>query len=425
MTLVSTMIRGARTAFRANVTLDGKEVDGRLFPLDAGIGRGIALVGNKSATYEELYRTQVWIQAVVNRLSRGISRLPLKVYVNPDEPAARERVREGPLADLVARPGPRMGPNAFVQQIVANVAIHGNFVAVKQRRFPGGPVTGLLCSSAAYWRVQLDAEGNTWYTFNPSLLGRQPQVYRPDDVVHFHWWGGGTGIWPASPLESLRTTLMQEDATQRAAIAAFENGVRPSGAFSTPGSPNPEQTKALRNDIQTIYGGVDNTAKIGFFPFDLKWQPMTSTFVDSELIDLRKLTREEVAAAYNMPPPVIGILDKATFSNISEQHLMEATDTMQPWTDMISETLSVQLIDEEPMMAGQYVEFEFGALLAGDPNKQIQTLRMAVGGPIMTPDEARERLNLAPLGTEQSTTLAPPANASVTTDPNSGSASGN
>lgn len=425
MTLMETMIRGARGAFRAGVTLDGKDVDGRLFPLDAGIGRGLSLVGNQSATYEELYKTQVWIQAVVNRLSRSIARLPLKVYVNPDEPASRERVRTGALADLIRRPAPRLGPNGFVQQIVANVAIHGNAVAVKQRKFPGAPVSALLCSSYAYWRVQLDSEGNTWYVFNPGVLGKASQAYRPEDVVHFRWWAGGIGLWAASPLESLRTTLMQEDATQRATIAAFENGVRPSGAFSTPGAPSKQQLDALRADVQAIYGGVDNTAKIGFFPFDLKWQPMTTTFVDSELINLRKLTREEVAAAYNMPPPVIGILDKATFSNISEQHLMEATDTMQPWTDMISEALSVQLIDEEPSMAGEYVEFEFGALLAGDPNKQIQTLRMAVNGPIMTPDEARERLNLPPLGTEQSTSLAPPSNASVPAPTDSGGGSGN
>ncbi len=414
MTLIQTMARGARS-FRASVTVDGSTE--RLMPLN-GTGRGIQLVGNKAATYEELYRTQVWVHAVVNRLARSIARLPLKVFVSPDEPAERQRLRTGPLPDLLRRPGYRMGPGEMKQHIVSNVAIHGNCVLVKSRRMTGAPVVELLPSSFAYWDVRADESGAPWYVFSPGNRAAIP--FRPEEILHFRWWAGGAGLRAVSSLDALRTTLMTEDATQRMTIASFENGARPEGAFSVEGSLRAEEMERAREQLQQIYGGVDNAFKLALLDHGAKWLPISHTLVDSELINLRKLSREEVAAAYNMPPPVIGILDRATFSNISEQHLMEYMDTVQPWTSMIEEALAVQLIEFEPGMQGQYAEFDFNAVLAGDPVKRIEVLTKAVGGPFMTPNEGRATQNLPPLTDDRADRLAPPANASVREDSSGG-----
>lgn len=396
---------------RASVTLDGREVNGRMFPISS-YGRGISLVGDHSATYEELYRTQVWIHTIVNRLARGIARLPLKVYINPDEPRERERVRGGALAELLARPAERTGINEFLQAVISNVAVHGNAVVVKRRPMVGVPPVELLTSSFAYWDVRQARDSSaTWYGYN---AGRGPAIwFRPDEVLHFRWWAPGGGLRAPSPLEALRTTLMVEDASQRLAIASFENGNRPEGAISIDGSASAEDIELQREQLRQVYGGVDNAFKLAILTNGAKWLPMSHTMVDSELINLRKLDREEVAAVYNMPPPVVGILDRATFSNITEQHLMEAQDTMQPWTAMIEETFAIQLVASEPLMEGEYVEFDYGAMLAGDPVKQTDTLVKAVGGPFMTPNEARALRNLPPKDDPEADRLRPAPNASL------------
>lgn len=410
MTVLDTMARGARS-FRSAITVNGDTE--RLMPLD-GASRSISLVGDRHATYEELYRTQPWVQAIVNRLARGIGRLPIKVYVNPDEPSERERVRKGALAELIQRPGERMGPNRLVQAIVSNVAIHGNHVLIKQRVRDGQPPSALLSHNALYWSARRDGGGNLWYVFSPG--NGHPVVFRPDEVVHFRWWEGGAGTWAQSPLDALRTTLMTEDATQRHIIASFEHGARPSGIYTIKGALSQEAISRGREELTRIFGGVDNTAKLAVIAGEGEWVAMSHTIVDSDLVNLRKLTREECAAVYNMPPPVVGILDRATYSNISEQHIMEATDTMQPWTSMIAEEFHVQLISSEPLMAGEYMEFEFGALLTGDPTKQIEVLTKASGRPIFTANESRARLNMPPLDDPEADRLAPVPNASVTED---------
>lgn len=399
-TAIDRVFRGAaraRTGFRSAVTLDGSEDfirSRKAWSGFDGVSGSLDLVGNKSATYEELYRTQVWIHAIVNRYARSIGRLPLKAFVAADEPGERERVRDGDLAAWLSEPAPGMSPAAWKNAVVSNLQIHGNAVCVKWRRAPGRPPRYLVPTSSAYWKIE-HRDGDTSYVMDQGRNGRM--VFRPEEVVHFRFHATGQGLWASSPLEALRQTLMMEDASQRMIIAAFEHGARPSGAFSVDGKVPPEVRERNTAALNAIFGGVDNTAKLAYLDGGAKWLPMAFNLVDSEVEKLRKLTREEVAAVYNMPPPVVGILDRATFSNITEQHLMEYVDTMQPVTSLIEETLLTQFIAPEPMLSGQYVEFDFGAVLAGDPVKQIDVLTKATGRPIMTANEARSRLNLPPV----------------------------
>lgn len=411
MTLVETVMRGARS-FQTAVTLNGSEYDGRLLPLDSG-SRGISLSGRHSSTYEELYRTQPWIRIVVGRLARQIAKLPLKVYNNPDEPDARERVREGPLVDLIRRPQRNMGKSALIRSIVSNVCVHGNCVAVPIQTRAGVPPTEIIVPSASYWSTRT-IDRVLFYELN--IGAGTPLRFTEDEVLHFSWWKPGAGHWAPAPIEALRVTLLSEDATQRMTIASFENGARPQGAFTIEGNPPIEEVERARAELSGIYSGVDNTARFAILTANAKWLTMSHSIVESDLINLRKLNREEVAAVYDIPPPVVGILDHATFSNITEQHLMEYMDTIQPWTDMIQEVFDVQLISRYPEMDGQYMEFDFDGALQGDPVKRMEVLTKATGGPYMTPNEARAKSNLPPDPDPESDRLRAAANVSVKAD---------
>lgn len=399
-TLLRTMARG----FRATVTLDGiSDFDPAKFLTNRPSARGgsIPLIGNRSATYEALYRTQPWVRASIDRVANGIGRIPWAAYTQPDEPKERAKQREGPLAELLDCPFEGGTPTVLKQAIVKNLMIHENAILVKARPGVGRPPTELLPSSYAYWTVVPGTNGRRvdWYVFNGEVSGRPMKVpFRPSEVMHFHNWGTGRGLEGDSRMEALRNTLMVEDAVQREVIASFENGLRLQGAYSIDGTlRNQAAAERMRAQLNETYGGVDNAFKIMLLEGGAKWQEMSSSFVDSEAVKLRMLTREEVSAVMNVPQPSIGILDHATFSNVTEQHLMEYMDTYQPITVLIEEVFEEQLIEFEPTMDGQYVEFNYKQVLKGDPIKEMETLVKSVGGPILTANEARATQNLPPL----------------------------
>lgn len=400
--LIESIVRGA-TSLRASVTLNNITLSQEY---DSTALRGIIpLTGNRHATYQELYRTQPWVRAAVNRIARGIGRLPLHIYSSPRSTSGRERIREGPLYDLLNRPWPGGNPTLLKQSICYNLLIHGNAILVMDRNLGLRWPERFTPSNWFYWRI--DADGRYIY----QAPGSGPVVFDRNEVLHFHDWATGTSRAAHSPLEALRQTLMTEDAAQRAVISAFERGARPIGAFSVEGRLAEGVGEKLRARLEEVYGGAENFNRIMLLEGGAKWQDMSAKFVDMELIGLRELTREEVAAVYNIPPPAIGILDDATYSNISEQHLMEYMDTYGPTVTLIEETLQA-MIDAEPEFQGQYVEFSFKEVLRGDPIREMGAITSAVGGPWMTVNEGRATQNLPELDDEEAQALRPSANTS-------------
>ena len=75
----------------------------------------------------------------------------------------------------------------------------------------------------------------------------------------------------------------------------------------------------------------------------MKAEKVELTAEESQYIETRKLNREEVCAAYDIPPPVVHILDRATFSNITENLRSVYRDTQAPRLNMFESVLENDL----------------------------------------------------------------------------------
>lgn len=394
MTILTSIGRGSRLS--ASLILQ-RMTQNALGLGSGGFGPGyVALASGSYSTYEAIYRSNLWVYAAVNWLVRGVGRLPWASYVDAEREGERNKVRSGILAELLERPYDGGSATQLKQSIVGNLCLYGNAIVVAYSPEIGIPPTELIPSSWAYWRVDTDELGRPRYYVFQAANG-QMIPYNPWEVIHFRFWGPGPNMVGTSPMEPLRRTLQLDDAAIRTHLSSYEKGMRPVGAYSVDGVLKPETATRLRHQLNEVYGGVDNAFKVMLLEGGAKWQPMGGTLVDSELINTRKLTREEVVAAYNVPPPVVGILDRATFSNITEQHIMGYQDTLQPYTSLIEETIQTQLIDNQPLMADQYVEFSYKEVLKGDPVREIESLVRATGGPYLTLNEARATQNLPPV----------------------------
>jgi phage portal protein BeeE len=116
----------------------------------------------------------------------------------------------------------------------------------------------------------------------------------------------------------------------------------------------------------------------------------------------------ECASAYFIQPPMVGLLDEASFSNITEQHKMLYQDTLAPQCVAIEEDIDLQLLPEFADTEGIYCEFNLEEKLKGSFEEQTKSLQSAVGGPYMTRNEARARMNLPSL--PEGDTLITPLN---------------
>lgn len=339
-----------------------------------------------------LYESQPWIAAAVNKLNRGIMDLPIRLYREVTDDGEVEPVHRHPVMDLILHPWERASAAHFKQKMSFPALIHGNAVLGKVSDEPLGTPTGFVPLD---WRFLIpwcmdDGEVLFWETTQPN----RKQFWARGEVVHLAF-EAGNGDLGVSPLKQLGTTIRTEDNAQRYQAASFEKGVRPSGALKTEKDLTPDQRAKLRAEIQTAAQGADMNS---FFLLSngMDWVPFSHTAVEAELIEQRKLNREEAAAVYDVDPPLIGILDHATYSNVAEMHNRFYRATLRPWLTLIADTLTAQVINAEPAWADQglFLAFDLSEVLRSDTPEEIAAVVTAINGSVMSPNEGRNRLRM-------------------------------
>ena len=272
--------------------------------------------------------------------------------------------------------------------------LHGNGVLAKSRDERFGPPTRLWPLDWRHLTAHARKGGPIEYWATTQFDERA--TVEADDVVHFRWEppDGQIGV---SPLQQLGVTVRIERAAQRYQEGYLENSARLPGALELPQGVTlePDERDQMRADFLRLHGGGPNAGLPAILPDGVEYKELAGANAhEADLINQRKLTREEIGAVYKVPQPLLGILDRATYSNIAELHRMLYTTVLGPWLTLIEETIQAQLIDPEPAFSGLFVEFDLAEVLKGDKTKEIAALKLAVGMGLMTLNEARQVQNL-------------------------------
>jgi HK97 family phage portal protein len=368
----------------------------------AGGGGTVQLSGALTATYETIFEANPNCAAVVNKITRLISTLPVRVYDRPAAEGAPEEIRGHPLGKLLNEPAPRMGQAYWKQALVRTALVHGNGLLAKWRGTAStGEPKALLSVSwphvAAY--APLGCPVEWWSTFQTGFQ----RFFSVQDSVHLAWQSQDVHGLGVSPLKPLAETVKLDDSLRRYQSAAMANGARPGSAIVPPEGFRYEGTQRedMRAEINRLHGGVDNALRTALLAPGFKWEALSHTAVEAEVIAARQLGREEFAMVYDVPPPMIGDLAHGTYSNVEELHRILYVTTLRPWFKLIEEILQRQLIDEEESYGSElYVQFDLAEVLRGNKREEIDAASEAFNNGLMTLNEARVMVGYPPVAEE-------------------------
>lgn len=353
-------------------------------------GGSISLYGS-SQTYAAIYRTQPNVRTVIDFIGRNIAQLGLHVFRRVSE-TDRERLANHDLASWIKHPNPATTRYRLIESLMQDLGVCMNAYWLKVR---------------SESRIQLVRLPPDQMSVEGGLMRRQfvwtnPAdriTFEPSEIVHFAGFDPSNPLMGLSPLETLRRVLSEEAASSHYRQRFWENAGRFEGIIERdPDAPkwDDAQIKAWREQWQAAYAGPHATraGAVAVLAQGMTFKQTSFSAKDAEFISARKLTREEVAAAYHVPLPMVGILDHATFSNIKEQHKHLYQDCLGPWLVMIEEEIERQLLPESTDAKDVYVEFNIAEKMKGSFEEQAQALSKLVGRPIMTLNEGRSRMNL-------------------------------
>lgn len=401
MTLVRALLGRDEKAAADAITPRERDVVYNDLPL-LGMYGALQLAPDYSASYEEIVRKQLWARIAVNKISYAIGRLPLKVYERDDQGVRRER--DGALSALLDMPNDEKQFGhmpGFLGRVAYDLLVYGNAIIVKAQVAPSAAPLQLLPSCPRHW--QLDADGT--YIYRRYDQARE-KYYKPWQVIHIIEPGPSSDGFGRSRLEAARLTLAIEYAAQRLGEATFNNGAMPKSIITVKGMTGSSADKqtaltAFMAQVKTRFGGVAKAGLPAVVEGDVDWKTIAHNLDDSAVVAHRQLTRQEIAALYDIPQPAIGILDESNFASIDALHVYFYQDTLAWPVRLIESALNRQLIRGVSEFAGQFVEFDLRAAMRGSHTQRITDYQTGINARIYTPDEVRGWENLPPMAGTQ------------------------
>jgi HK97 family phage portal protein len=365
------------------------------FSVEAGYAAGYGWLGTNAcgpgptpATYDAIYRTQPHVQTVVNFLATNLGQIGIKVYrrvANDD----RVEVFDHPLAILLRQPNPSTTRYRFMVDLVTDFCIDGAAYALKVRPPEGG--IELYRIEPAHVQVFGDVVPRA-YAWAP-MGGGGRLIVPASEMVHFQQPRG------LPPLEALRGLLTEEAEASQYRSKFWTNYARLGGVIQRPaGAPrwNPDQRKLFRRQWRQ-YQGPQGSGRTVVLEDGMTYNQISATAEQSQLVQSRKLTREEVAAAYHVPPAMVGIVESQGYGSIREQHKALYQDALGPYVSMFEGDFQLQLLPEFSDNDDVYVQFNIDEKLQGSFEETTAALATSTGAAYVSVNEARARVNLPKL----------------------------
>lgn len=239
--------------------------------------------------------------------------------------------------------------------------------------------------------------GNRWF-YSSLSDSVDPIAVALEDMIHVRSLGsdGKKGV---SLIRQHAKTIGLGLAAQQYGTDFFNGGGKPTALVTVKGG---NLKKDAWDNLKAVYKKATASLKSSenrtlLLPADLDYKALTIAPEDAQFIETRKFNRSEIASIFNVPSHMINDLDKATFSNISEQSIQFVRHSIMPWVVNIEQELNRKLFTIQERKAGYYVKHNIGALLRGTPKERAEFYHYAITDGWMHRNEVRALEDLDPV----------------------------
>ncbi len=222
-------------------------------------------------------------------------------------------------------------------------------------------------------------------------------TFSSEEVLHFRSHYTEDGITGISVRDQLNATLRGNIKAQEFINKTIESGMTAKSVLNYTGSLNDANVQALVKEV-TKYSkgemkgkGIENIIPM---PVGFSLTPLNLKLADSQFLELRQYSALQIASAFGVKPYQVGDYTKSSYASAEAQQLSFLVDTLLFIVKQYEEELTYKLLTDDEVAKGYHIKFNVAVMLRADQKTQIDTLSAAVSNFLMTPNEARERLDL-------------------------------
>jgi HK97 family phage portal protein len=205
------------------------------------------------------------------------------------------------------------------------------------------------------------------------------------------------GLLGRSRLNRAASVVSAALGVQEHAAVMHENMAVPSGSIEVDAKIPEDVYRKLTDSFKAAFSGSKNARKVMVLDQGMKFNPLSLSAEDAELLASRRFSTEELARLFGCPPPIIGDLSHGTFTNSETAGRWFATHTLSPWVRKLECEMTRSLLSESAR-ANHEIEIDLSGLLRGDPESRWKSHEIAIRNEILTKDEVREIEGFNPMG---------------------------
>ena len=331
------------------------------------------------------------VYAAIRLLSDSVSTLSLDVMYRSNGSERKFR----PLPSWVLSMSTELRNHEILGQVVTSLLLDGNAYLATLRDDTGRVLSlSVLDPSDITPTLAADDSGIQRLTFTSSQAPGTTFTSRDITMVRGLMKPGQ--IQGLSPITAAREFIGLGIATQRFGSAFFGNGATPGSVIEVPGQLSPEGAQQLKTAWNDVHKGAGNGSRLAVLPESAKFSKISLSPEDSQFLETRQATVQDVARLYGVPPHLLADASGSTSwgSGLHEQNVAFSQYSLRPLVTRVEAALTSIMRSEGIAVAYARFDLESMRRVTADRWTSYST---AIQTGVLSIDEVRAYEGLAAL----------------------------
>jgi HK97 family phage portal protein len=231
-----------------------------------------------------------------------------------------------------------------------------------------------------------------WYIYD---VGGKRYKFGSEQILHFKTATTFDGIVGLSVQDQLASSIRGNISAQKVVNDSYENGMSARNVVTYTSELNDDQESKLLAKIEKYATGKANVKTLIPLPQGIDIKDLKqNNLADSQFLEIKQYTASQICAAFGIKPYQVNDLSKSSYSSAEAQNLAFYTDTLLYILKQYEEEIEYKLLSDKQMAQGYKPKFNVNSVLRADSKSQMEYLVSAVSNFVLTPNEARDYLDL-------------------------------
>lgn len=290
------------------------------------------------ADISEAYGLHVWVYACVRAIATAATSVDILPYVQ--DPEGKWTLNEQhAFHKLLMNPNPYMTGRNLREFTFLTQPLTGNAYYALER-LGGKDIKEIWPLPAGRVRtVTSKAKFVDHYIYD--VAGHLIR-FEPEEIMHFRDASPTSLHYGQGAIQPIINAITSDLNAMMWNKAFFANGAKLDGVLETDQALESDTKRKMMLAWKKMYAGNANNGSTAIMDGGVKYRQLTANIKDMDFVNLRKQVRDEVLAAFNVPPSVVGLLEFANYSNMKEQMRAFWTNNIIPRLTSYGDTLTLR-----------------------------------------------------------------------------------